>query len=405
MKRLSARPFGVGPIGVCALALAFFCTASTTSQAGDISQAAPIVSVTGDGGNVDVAGAGVTVNGAAAKVQAAGALVSVYATSTGDVSVAGAQVTFNGSVGGDLKAAGAVVDVTGSVTGKAEIGGAVSKVAITTGGRLFVAGASVTIAPNNDVRGELQAFGAVVQIGGHIGGPVQAGGAVVTFDAQADGAVEISGKRVIIGPNARIAGDLTVRSMTAPEIQAGSIISGAVHQEQLPTWWGVAPWQWTAVIAGAVAAGTILAGIVLMLFGGHVFTVATENVRHRPLSSFLFGILVFVLVPFIAVILIATVAGLSVGFAVLLILPFLVIFGHAVAAAGIASAVLIRRHGETGVLLGLVMLIIGAIVLVGIGLIPWVGPALVGIAIILGTGAFTRTIGGRIRRAEPRPMI
>jgi hypothetical protein len=38
-------------------------------------------------------------------------------------------------------------------------------------------------------------------------------------------------------------------------------------------------------------------------------------------------------------------------------------------------------------------------------LIPWVGPALVAIAIILGTGAFMRTIGGRIRRTEPRPML
>jgi hypothetical protein len=404
MNSLSARPFGSGPMAAAVLALALFSTA-TVALAGDINQAAPIVSVTGDGGNVEVAGAGVTVNGAAAKVKAAGALVAVNATSTGDVSVAGAQVTFNGAAGGDLKAVGAVVDVTGSVTGKAEIGGAVSKVAITTGGSLFVAGASVTIAPNNDVRGEMQAYGAVLLIGGHIGGPVQAGGAVVTFDAQADGAVEISGNRIIIGPNARIAGDLTVRSTNAPEIQAGSTISGAVHQLQPPTWWGVAPWQWTAVIAAAIATGTILAGIVLMLFGGRVFAAATENVRHRPLSSFLFGILAFVLIPFIAAILMATVVGLSVGFAILFILPFLIIFGHSVAAAGLASAVLIRRHGETGTFLGLVMLIVGAIVLVAIGLIPWVGPALVGIALILGTGAFMRTIGGRIHRAEPRPLL
>lgn len=399
-----SRHFVRGPVVVAGLAVALLGMA-TAASAGDIKQAAPMVSVTGDGGNVKVAGAGVTVGGTAAKVQAAGALVTVNATSTGDVSIAGAQIAFSGSVGGDFKAAGAVVDVSGSVTGKADIAGAVAKVALTTGGRLFVGAASLTIAPNSDIRGELQAYGAVVQIGGHIGGPVKAGGAAVTFDAQADGPVELSGNRIIIGPNARIAGDLLVRSMNAPEIQAGSVISGATRQEQPPTWWGVAPWQWTAVVAAAIAAGTVLAGIVLMLFGGHVFTTATENVRHRPLSSFLFGILALVLIPFVAAILMITVVGLSVGFAILFILPLLVIFGHAVAAAGIASAVLIRRHGETGVFLGLVMLIVGAIVLVAIGLIPWVGPALVGIALILGTGAFTRTLGGRIRRAEPRPIV
>lgn len=399
-----SRHLARGPIVAAGLAFAF-AGITTTASAGDISQAAPMVDVTGDGGNIEVAGAGVTVAGTATKVQAAGALVTVNATSTGDVSIAGAQVAFSGSIGGNLKAAGAVVDVTGNVVGKADIGGAVVKVALTTGGRLFVGAASLTIASSNDVRGELQAYGAVVQIGGHIGGPVHAGGAVVTFDALADGAVEISGNRVIIGPNARIAGDLTVRSMNAAEIQTGAIVSGAVNQVQPPTWWGVAPWQWTAVIAAAIAAGTVLAGIVLMLFGGHVFATATENVRHRPLSSFLFGILALVLIPFVAAILMVTVVGLSVGFAILFILPLLVIFGHAVAAAGIASALLIRRHGENGIFLGLVMLIIGAIVLVAIGLIPWVGPALVGIALILGTGAFTRTVGGRIRRAEPRPMV
>ena len=69
------------------------------------------------------------------------------------------------------------------------------------------------------------------------------------------------------------------------------------------------------------------------------------------------------------------------------------------------QGLLIRRRGELGVGLTLLMLIIGAIVLVGLGLIPWVGPAIVGIAVVLGTGAFTRTIGGRLRRADPAPLI
>ena len=88
-----------------------------------------------------------------------------------------------------------------------------------------------------------------------------------------------------------------------------------------------------------------------------------------------------------------------------MIIPLLLTFGHAVAAAGIASGLLIRRRGEIGIPTAILMLIIGAIALVAIGLIPWVGPALACIALVLGTGAFTRTIGGRIRRAEPRPMV
>lgn len=375
------------------------------AHATDFKQAGPMVSVAADGGAVQVAGANVEVTGSASSVRAAGALVTVDVASTGKTEVAGAQVAVSGSTDGDLNVAGAVVDVTGTVTGNAAVGGAVAKVNLQAGGNLHVGGASVVLAPTNDVRGKLEAYGAVVTIAGHVVGPVEAGGASVTFDGTTDGAVTIAATRVVIGPNARIAGDLTVRSVNAPTLTPGSVISGTVNQEQPQTWWAVAPWQWVAGVALAIAAGVILTGLVAMLFGGHIFTTATEHVRHRPLSSFLFGILTIVLVGFIGIVLVFTAIGWSVGGAVLLLLPFLLVFGHAVAAAGIASAVLIRRHGEIGIPTAILMLVIGSLALVALGLIPWVGPIIVLIALVLGTGAFTRTIGGRLRRVEIRPVV
>jgi len=245
----------------------------------------------------------------------------------------------------------------------------------------------------------------VFAIAGHIGGPVQVGGGVVTFDGRADASVEIAANTVIIGPDARITGNLIVRSPNATQIDPAAVVSGTTSHIAPPSVVPVAPWLWSIIFAAAIALGTILAGIVLMLFGGRVFATATEHVRHRPLSSFLFGILTLVLIPFISLVLCVTIVGLSVGVAVLLLLPVLIVFGHAVAVAGIAGGVLIRRQGELGVLLGLLMLIVGAIVLVLIGLIPWVGPALIAVAIVLGTGAFTRTLGHRIRRTDPRPTV
>jgi hypothetical protein len=364
-----------------------------------------MVSVAGDGGKVEAAGASVDVSGTASSVGAAGALVNVSAATTGNTDIAGAQIAVTGSTAGNLGVVGAVIDATGTVGGDTKIGGAVVKVGLQTTGNLHVGGASVVLTTTNDVRGNLEAYGANVTIAGHVGGTVAAGGAVVTFDGQADGAVEIAASRVVIGPNARIAGDLTVRSLNAPELMPGSVVSGTVSQEQPQTWWAVAPWQWVAGVALAISAGVILTGLVLMLFGGHVFTTATEHVRQRPLSSFLFGILTFVLVAFIGVVLVVTIIGISIGAAVLLLLPFLLVSGHAVAAAGIASALLIRRRGEIGVPTAILMLVIGAIVLVGLGLIPWVGPIIALIALTLGTGAFTRTVAGRIRRADPRPVV
>ena len=53
------------------------------------------------------------------------------------------------------------------------------------------------------------------------------------------------------------------------------------------------------------------------------------------------GLIVLILIPMIAIILMATLVGLTVGFAILLTLPALLVFGHAVAATGIAAGLFV----------------------------------------------------------------
>jgi hypothetical protein len=359
-----------------------------------------IVEVTASGGEVRAAGANVTVQGEADSIQAAGANVHVRATVKDDVQIAGAQVSFDGDVGGSLKAAGASLDIRGRFAKTSYVAGAVVVLNAVVGEGLRIAGANVTIGPGTDIAGDLKGGAANLTVSGHVAGRADLAGGLVTINARIDGPVEVRGAQVVIGAPARIGGNLTVYSLRDPIIAEGAV-TGTVTRISPPDWWssGTA-WVWMVGIAAAIAAGTVLAGIVMLLFGGRVFATATGHVRHRPLSSFLFGILALVLIPFIAVVLMATIIGISVGFAILLVLPFLLIFGHAVAAAGIAAGILVRRTGDLGVGLGLLMLIIGAIIIVALGLIPIVGPIIVLIALVLGVGAFTRTIGSRMRRAE-----
>jgi hypothetical protein len=114
-------------------------------------------------------------------------------------------------------------------------------------------------------------------------------------------------------------------------------------------------------------------------------------------SSFLVGLAVIVVLLIVSAFLMSIVIGLSAGIALLLLLPPLVIFGHAVAAAGIAAGIFIRSRGLLGIGQSLLMLLIGAVIVVLIGLVPWVGPFLVAIVLLLGTGALARVIGARLR--------
>ena len=363
-----------------------------------------LVEVVADGGEVSAAGASVTITGEASDIQAAGATVTVRATATGSVRLAGAQVQFDGDVGDDLRVAGASVSVRGRVGRNLDGGAAVMVVNAIVGRNVRIGAANLTIGPGTDIAGDLKAAGANMTLSGHVAGKVEVAGGLVTINARTDGDVTVRAGQVVINPAARIGGDLTVYSLQEPIVAEGAVITGTVTRFSPPTWWQRPSWTWIFGFAVYIAAGTVLTGIVMMLFGGRVFATATGHVRHRPVSSFFFGVLALILIPFVAVVLVATIIGISAGIAIGFLMPFLIVFGHAIAAAGIASGILVRRQGDIGAGIGLLMLIIGAILLVAIGLIPYVGPALVAIALILGVGAFTRTVGGRIRRSEPPVM-
>lgn len=355
------------------------------------------------GGDVQAAGASVTIGGEAGKIRAAGATVTVRATAAGDVELAGAQVIFDGEVAGDMRVAGASVNVRGRMARGVDLAGAVVLLNAIVGRDVRAGAANLTIGPGSDIAGDLKAGAANLTLSGHVAGKVEIAGGLVTINARTGGDVIVRAGQVIVSAAAQIGGNLVVYSLQEPVIAEGATVGGTVTRYAPPDWWQKPSWTWMLGFAAYVAAGTVLTGIVMMLFGGRVFATATGHVRHRPVSSFLFGILALVLIPFVAFVLLVTVIGISAGIAIGLLMPFLIVFGHAIAAAGIAAGILVRRQGDIGVGLGLLMLIIGAVLMVAIGLIPYVGPALVGIALVLGVGAFTRTVGGRIRRSEPPP--
>jgi hypothetical protein len=395
-----------GAAGALMLAALAALPAMATAQEGSIRESGPIVTVEADGSGVKVAGAAVTVTGTAESVAAAGASVTVRATVANDLSAAGGSVVVNGDVGGDVKVAGASVTARGNFAGDLFAGGAVVILNATVAGEAKVGGANVTLGPLSDIAGGLEGGGANLTLSGHVGGDLRMGGANVIINGQLDGDVTIFGGQVTVNAPAVIGGDLIIRSAYEPVISEAATIGGEVRKLGLPDWgWApdVAPWAIAAGLAGFVVLGTILAGIVLMLFGGRVFVTGIDHVRLRPGSSFLLGVATVVLVPTIAALLIGTVAGLSVGIAILMILPFLAVFGHTTAAAGVASGIFVRGRAPLGLFKAFVMLVIGAIIIALVFLIPWAGPFLVLIVLLIGIGAIARTLGGRMRRVEPEP--
>ena len=379
-----------------ALVLAVVPALLVAAQGDETQYTGALVNVAASGGDIRAAGAAVTVAGTAANIKVAGAEVNVSAEAAGSIWAAGARVTLSGPVAAAVKAIGATIVVSGKIGGDVDLAGGAVDVNSAIGGNLRAGGATVSIGKEATVAGTLSAGGANVVFDGHVTGPVNLGGAVVLFNGTADGPVSIAGAHVVIGSGAHIGGDLTIQSAGNAVITDGATIAGKVSRVQPPEW-STPPWAWRLGLAVAIAIGTVLTGIVLILFGGRIFITATEHARHRPMSSFLIGLLVVLLIPAVAIILMATLVGLSVGFSILLLMPAILVFGHAVAAAGIATGLLVRSVGPLGLGRGVLMLVIGAVIIVAIGFIPWVGGWAVAIVLLLGAGALARTVGAKLR--------
>jgi hypothetical protein len=394
-SRRRALAAGTLVVLLAALALlpAWFVSADDTTEV-----SGPIVTVNANGGDVRAAGASVTVTGTAANIKAAGADVDVSANAAGSLWAAGARVAVSGNIAGDATVAGATIALTGSIGGNAKVAGAVLDLTGKVTGNAKLGGASVSIATNSEIGGSLDVGAANTKFGGHVTGPVTISGAAITFAGTADADVKLTGAQVIVGPGAHITGNLTVVSNRDAQIDPAATITGQIQRVGPPSWWNsITWWMWAGAIAVVIVLGTVLAGVVLMLFGGRIFTIATDHARLRPLSSFLIGLVTAIIVPAVAIILMATLAGLSIGIGLLLALPLLFVLGHAVAAAGIAAGIFIRSPTPIGIARSLLMLIVGALIIVLIGLIPWVGWIAVFIILLLGFGALVRTIGAKLR--------
>jgi hypothetical protein len=388
---------GVLVIIVAALLLWARPVASTEGTAWS---ASPSIEITATGQAVQAAGASVTISGQAESVTAAGARVRIEAESAGDVWLAGADVVFEGISGGRLAVAAARVTLAGQAQTLWAAGGNVD-VSAEIAGDARIAGANVVIGPESRIQGSLAAGGANVTVDGQVQSRVDLAGGSVAFNGRTDGNLSVAAERLVLGPEATVGGDLVLLDGTDLEASDTATIAGATRRESSSSWWQppqVDPRPGQFGFAMFAAGTAILAGLGLMLVGRGSYEQAAVELRSRPLSSVLIGLAVVILAPLLAVAIALTFIGIPIALGLLLMLPFVLLLGHAVAALGAADWV-INRQGEpreTG--RTVLYLVAGAVGFAVLSLIPYVGGLLVLAAIITGAGAFLRVLAARLRQ-------
>jgi hypothetical protein len=202
---------------------------------------------------------------------------------------------------------------------------------------------------------------------------------------------------VVLRSGARVGGDVV--SLRAPQIEDGATVGGEV--QDLQTRWD----YWDATFIGrlgwwlAFTVSSLVLGLgLLLLASSGLDSVAIRALRERLGATIGFGLLVFVLLPVIAVLLLVTIVGIPLGLFLLLALALIYSIGYAIGALALGRLVVKPPTSRYLAFLA------GWGALRVLALVPFLGGVAWLVATVLGLG--TLWVAARARRTgEVRPAV
>jgi hypothetical protein len=326
----------------------------------------------------------------------AGGTVDVHGKVEGDLIMAAAQAGLDGIVTGDVAAIGALVHVGGIVGDDVRaLGGRVIVQGI-VGDGLLVGGGEITLTRGTRIGGNAILGGRRVMDLGDVDGDLLVAGQYVEIAGDVRGRTTIRAEEVVIGPKARLFGDLVVRSPSPPRIADGAEIVGKVVLDAPPAP-GFMKWLGGVAWAAALQFGLLLVAWAWMFFAPRLSRqAAVLEWRKMGLVQGI-GVAVVFGLPLVAALLAITVVGIPLAIGVAAIWAVLLLAGYASTAICLGNWLRERRFGGRGgglsdARLGesLLWTLLALLLLRAAESIPWIGPVVMAGAVFFGAGAVAR---------------
>jgi len=315
---------------------------------------------------------------------AAGRNIDIAGTVNGDVFCAGQDVTISGKVTGDVICAGQSVHISGTVDGNIRVAGQNVTINGTTGHNLTVGGQDVSVESSGNVRGDATIGGQTATVNGSIGRDLALGSTDATINGKVGRDVQSSVNTLTLGSTAIISGNLTYTSAQQLSQAPGARVVGiTIHKqpkEQNQHMHYGAFIRGGAWFALYLFVALLIVALVLVLLAPQMFHVATEVAIHHPGRTFLVGFAASIVAPAVIVLLMATVVGIPLG--VLAIFAWLVaLFLSGPFAAYYVGRLLLAKNGNA-----LLIMLIGAVVLLFLYFVPFIGFVVSIVAMWFGLG-------------------
>ena len=339
-----------------------------------------------------------------------GATVDVHGRVEGDLTMAALQAGLDGTVSGDVTAAGLLVHVGGVVGDDVRALGGRVIVEGWVGDGLLVAGGEVSLARGTRVGGNAILGGRRIVDLGDVAGNLDAAGSYVEIDGDVAGVTRIHSDDVVIGPRARLLGDLVVTGARPPRMAEGARVGGKVTvvapSPRTPGAWGVA-----AARAALVQIGMLLLVSAWMALAPALARDAAAMEWRSPWLAETLGIAAVFGLPLASVLLALTVVGIPVAIGMGSAWILLVLAGYSSTALCLGAWMRgrMRRWPDPPRQRERMLWTLAALLLLRVaGELPWVGWMVTVGAVLAGAGAVARAAQqaharGRAGRAPPGP--
>lgn len=156
-----------------------------------------------------------------------GSNIKLNAPVVNDVVTGGGEILLNGAIANDLLVGGGTVTVRGKIGNNARIAGGTLIIDGPITNDLIITGGTITISKNASIGGDLLFAGGKLDLEGPVHGKILMSGGTVTLNSTVNGNV-IGGDvgHLILGPQAKILGNLSYSSNNPAQQETGSQVLG-----------------------------------------------------------------------------------------------------------------------------------------------------------------------------------
>jgi cytoskeletal protein CcmA (bactofilin family) len=331
--------------------------------------------------------------GIATDLYAFGGGVDIQADVDGDLLAGGGRVVTGKQVLGNVIVAAGSIQVAGHVVRSVRAAGGAITISGHVGRNLSLAGGSVVITPEARIDGRARVAGGEVRVAGVITRKLHAVAAVIVLAGEIQGDVDLVAQEIEVLPTASIKGNLTYWSPRDARIDPKAKIQGTVTHNlpELPRTIARTGTALFTVQRILFMMGLMVLGIALyLLFPG--FTVlASRTIGSDPIKSLALGVLLATAVPVAAILSMLTILGIPLGLIIFVIYSVALLAGFLLTAfhLGDVGAHALLRKGARSRPVRVAFLVAALAVLLLARQVPYVGGAVVVVAVLVGLGALS----------------